>query len=71
MILAGDTEVPGTKAIPVSLCPPKIPQEQAWEQTRASAFWGFECCKSEITSHLPVMQWEDHTDATVTPERSP
>jgi hypothetical protein len=37
MILTGATELAGTKPVPVSLCPPKIPQELAWEQTRASA----------------------------------
>jgi hypothetical protein len=40
MLLSGDTELPGAKPLPVSLCPPKIPQELAWGQTRASAFRG-------------------------------
>jgi hypothetical protein len=70
MILTGDTEVPGAKSVTVSPFPPKIPQELARERTRASAFGGSEFCKSEITSKLPVMQWEDHSDATVSPECS-
>jgi len=40
MLLSGDTEEPGAKPVTVSLCPPKIPQELAWEQTRASEFRG-------------------------------
>jgi len=61
MILTGDAEVPGTKPVPVSLCAPKVPQELAWEKTRASALevGGPECCKSKISSHLPVMLWRN------------
>jgi len=60
-----------SKTLPVSHCPPKIPQELAWEQSQASAFGGLSAVKSEITSKLPVMQWEDHTDVTVTAQCSP
>jgi len=53
MLLSGDTEVPGANPVPVLLCPPKIPQELAWEQTRASAFRGLSVVsrKSPPTFH--------------------
>jgi hypothetical protein len=37
MCIAGETEIFGAKSAPVSLCPPQIPHEFAWDRTRAVA----------------------------------
>jgi len=37
MILTGKTDVLGEKPVPVTLCPPQIPQGVAWNRKQASA----------------------------------